>query len=574
MSEHIVSSYDEQLKTLHATVLKMGALCESQFSNSITALIKGDDELVDKIIGKDDRIDELEKKIDDQVVNLITLRAPMAIDLRETVSAMRIASELERIGDLAKNTAKRAKIIKGSIDINNSALIKSTAELVQINLKKTLDSYSKNDEKLALSVWNSDKEILLKKRYSAEKSFRFFGISSIIIALSFLCILLVNIFTNGLSAFSRTEILLKVNFNEKKIGINLNSTDKEIKQANFDEILQEALLSLAPNAPELKQAELIDLVSIDASSELKKFYLKNKGILNKTAEVALTLSDDLDQLYKGNFPRDIPEDRRRFSDFQLKIFDEQNAKNKIISEFNWPFIFNADSREPEIAGVGASLMGSFFTLIVCLLLSFPLGILAAIYLEEFAPKNKITEIIEVNVNNLAAVPSIVFGLLGLGIFLNYFYLPRSTPLVGGLVLALMTLPRIIIPCRAALKAVPPSIREGALALGASKVQTVFHNVVPLAMPGTLSGTIIGLSQALGETAPLLLIGMVAFINVVPSTPFDPSAVLPVQVYLWSESAERGFVEKTSATIIILIFFLAFMNSFAIYLRNKFEKKWS
>ena len=331
---------------------------------------------------------------------------------------------------------------------------------------------------------------------------------------------------------------------------------------------------MAPNAPELKQAELIDLVSIDATIELKKFYLKNKDVLNKTAEVALTLSDDIDQVHKGNFPRDIPEDRRRFSDFQLKIYDEQNAKNKIISEFNWPFIFNADSREPEIAGVGASLSGSFFTLIVCLILSFPLGILAAIYLEEFAPKNKITEIIEVNVNNLAAVPSIVFGLLGLGIFLNYFYLPRSTPLVGGLVLALMTLPRIIIPCRAALKAVPPSIREGALALGASKVQTVMHNVVPLAMPGTLSGTIIGLSQALGETAPLLLIGMVAFINVVPSSPFDPSAVLPVQVYLWSESAERGFVEKTSATIIILIFFLAFMNSFAIYLRNKFEKKWS
>ena len=340
---------------------------------------------------------------------------------------------------------------------------------------------------------NKAKEILLKKRYRAEKRFRFFGISSIILALSFLCILLVNIFTNGLSAFSRTEILLKVNFNEKKIGININSTDKEIKQANFDEILQEALLNLAPNVPELKQAELIDLVSIDATIELKKFYLKNKDVLNKTSEVALTLSDDIDQVHKGNFPRDIPEDRRRFSDFQLKIYDEQIAKKKIISEFNWPFLFNADSREPEIAGVGASLMGSFFTLIVCLLLSFPLGILAAIYLEEFAPKNKITEIIEVNVNNLAAVPSIVFGLLGLGVFLNYFYLPRSTPLVGGLVLALMTLPRIIIPCRAALKAVPPSIREGALALGASKVQTVMHNVVPLAMPGTLSGTIIGLS---------------------------------------------------------------------------------
>ncbi|NKA01221.1 MAG: DUF3333 domain-containing protein, partial [Proteobacteria bacterium] len=254
---------------------------------------------------------------------------------------------------------------------------------------------------------SKEKEILLKKRYSSEKRFRFFGISSIFLALSFLCILLFNIFTNGLSAFSRTEILLNVNFNEKKLGINLNSTDQEIKQANFDEILQEALLSLAPNAPELKKSELIDLVSIDAAIELKKYYLKNKNVLNKSAEVALTLSDDLDQLYKGNFPRDIPEDRRRFSDFQLKIFDEQNSKNKIISEFNWPFIFNADSREPEVAGVGASLMGSFFTLFVCLLLAFPFGILAAIYLEEFAPKNKITEIIEVNVNNLAAVPSIV-----------------------------------------------------------------------------------------------------------------------------------------------------------------------
>ena len=421
---------------------------------------------------------------------------------------------------------------------------------------------------------SKEKEILLKKRYSAEKRFRFFGISSIILALSFLCILLVNIFTNGLSAFSRTEILLKINFNEKKIGINSSSTDKEIRQANFDEILQEALLSLAPNAPELKQAELIDLVSIEATSEIKKFFLKNKSVLNKTAEVALTLSDDLDQVHKGNFPRNIPEDRRRFSDFQLKIYDEQNAKNKIISEFNWPFIFNADSREPEIAGVGASLMGSFFTLIVCLLLSFPLGILAAIYLEEFAPKNKITEIIEVNVNNLAAVPSIVFGLLGLGIFLNYFYLPRSTPLVGGLVLALMTLPRIIIPCRAALKAVPPSIREGALAVGASKFQSVFHHVVPLALPGTLSGTIIGLAQALGETAPLILIGMVAFVVDIPSTPIDPSSSLPVQVYLWSESAERGFVEKTSATIMMLLSFLIVMNFLAVYLRQKFEKRWN
>lgn len=415
---------------------------------------------------------------------------------------------------------------------------------------------------------------LLKKRYKAERRFKFYGILSVCLAILFLFILIINIFSKGSGAFFKTEILLNIKFDEKKLGLNINSSDKEIQEANFEEILKDALLALAPKVPELKQAELIDMVSIDAALEVKKFYFYNKGVLNKIAEVPLTLSDDLDQVYKGNFPRDIPEERRRFSDFQLKIFDDQISKNKIVYKFNWSFLTNADSREPELAGVASSLAGSFFTILVCLILSFPIGILAAIYLEEFAPKNKITEIIEVNVNNLAAVPSIVFGLLGLGVFLNYFYLPRSTPLVGGMVLALMTLPRIIIPCRAALKAVPPSIREGALALGASKVQTVMHNVVPLAMPGTLSGTIIGLSQALGETAPLLLIGMIAFINVVPATPIDPSAVLPVQVYLWSESAERGFVEKTSATIIILIFFLIIMNSFAIYLRNKFERKWS
>ena len=361
---------------------------------------------------------------------------------------------------------------------------------------------------------NIQKEVFLKKRYSAEKRFKLYGVLSIFLAISFLFILIFNIFNKGSSAFLKTEILLKVNFDQKKLRLNNNSSEKEIKEASFDEVLKDALLALAPLASELKQAELIDIVSIDAELELKNFFLNNKDVLNKNYEVSLTLSDDLDQVYKGNFPRDIPEDRRRFSDFQLEIYDQLISKGKIISKINWSFFTNADSREPELAGVGSSLVGSFFTLFVCLILSFPLGILAAIYLEEFAPKNKITEIIEVNVNNLAAVPSIVFGLLGLGVFLNYFYLPRSTPLVGGMVLALMTLPRIIIPCRAALKAVPPSIREGALALGASKVQTVMHNVVPLAMPGTLSGTIIGLSQALGETAPLILIGMVAFINVV------------------------------------------------------------
>ena len=232
-----------------------------------------------------------------------------------------------------------------------------------------------------------------------------------------------------------------------------------------------------------------------------------------------------------------------------------------------------DSREPELAGVGGSIVGSLFTILVVLILSFPIGIFAAIYLEEFASKNRVTDFIEININNLAAVPSIVFGLLGLGIILNTFGLPRSTPLVGGIVLSLMTLPTIIIATRASLRAVPPSIREGALAVGATKMQAVMHHVVPVAMPGALTGTIIGLAQALGETAPLLLIGMVAFVVDVPQTPLDASASLPVQVYLWSESAERGYVEKTSATIMMLLGFLILMNLAAVLIRRKFETKW-
>ena len=241
--------------------------------------------------------------------------------------------------------------------------------------------------------------------------------------------------------------------------------------------------------------------------------------------------------------------------------------------FNIPFLTRGDSREPELAGVGGSIVGSFLTIITVLILSFPIGILAAVYLQEFAKSNRFTDFIEININNLAAVPSIVFGLLGLGIILNVFGLPRSTPLVGGIVLSLMTLPTIIIATRASLRAVPPSIREGALAVGATKMQAVMHHVVPLAMPGALTGTIIGLAQALGETAPLLLIGMVAFVVDVPSSPLDASASLPVQVYLWAESAERGYVEKTSATIMLLLGFLILLNLAAVLIRRRFETKW-
>ena len=284
-------------------------------------------------------------------------------------------------------------------------------------------------------------------------------------------------------------------------------------------------------------------------------------------------SSSVDMIVKGQAPREIEEKRRVLNDFQLGLLDRWTAEGRRSSSFNHRFFTNGDSRSPELAGLGGAIAGSFWTLMVCLIISFPMGVAAAIYLEEYAPKNRLTEIIEVNINNLAAVPSIIFGLLGLAVILNFFGLPRSTPLVGGIVLSLMTLPTIIISCRASLKAVPPSIREGALAMGASKMQTILHHVLPLAMPGTLTGTIIGLAQALGETAPLLMIGMFAFVVDIPAGPYESATALPVQVYLWAESSERGYVELTAAGIMMILIFMAIMNSFAIILRKKFERRW-
>ena len=418
------------------------------------------------------------------------------------------------------------------------------------------------------------KEELLKKRYRAEKRFKFYGLTSVILAILFVLFLVNVIFSKGKGAFSRTTISVEVDFNTEKLELKNNPTNEEIQDTDFYDLSIESLLNVYKTKGLKEEKDLIRIFSPDDEIEIKNFIIENKGFLNKTAIIELTASDDIDQLNKGNYPRHLPEERRRISDFQLLIYDKLVEDNKIQKTFNTFLFTNGDSRDPELAGVGGSLLGSFFTIIVTLLLSFPVAILASIYLEEFAPKNRITDFIEININNLAAVPSIVFGLLGLGILLGTFDFPRSTPLVAGITLALMTLPRIIIPCRASLKAVPPSIREGALAVGASKVQSVTHHVVPLAIPGTLSGTIIGLAQALGETAPLILIGMVAFVVDLPSSPVDPSASLPVQVYLWSEQAERGFVEKTSATIMILLTFLITMNAFAVYLRQKFERRWS
>ncbi len=417
------------------------------------------------------------------------------------------------------------------------------------------------------------KEQRLQKRYASEKRFKSYGIISICLALTFVGLLVFKVLSEGTSAFVKTSIQLELNFDHKLLNISKQPTKEEIEDIDFYDFTLQHILKVFPTSNRDEEKQLIKLFTSDFEFEVKKYFKANPDILNKVITLNITAASDLDQLHKGNYQRDIPENRRKISNFQLKIYDQLLEKKKINKVFNNYFFTNGDSRNPEIAGIGGAMLGSFFSILVCLIIAFPIALLAAVYLEEFAPKNKFTDFIEININNLAAVPSIVFGLLGLGILLNVFELPRSTSLVGGITLALMTLPRIIIPCRASLKAVPPSIREAALAVGASKVQSVIHHVVPLAMPGTLSGTIIGLAQALGETAPLLLIGMVAFVVQVPGSPLDPSASLPIQVYLWSESAERGFVEKTSATIMVLLGFLIIMNSIAVYARQKFEKKW-
>ena len=419
-----------------------------------------------------------------------------------------------------------------------------------------------------------NKEQRLKKRHNAEKRFRFYGLASILLAIFFVFFLLNAIFSKGSGAFLKTTIDVEVNFDADTLELSESAPLEDLENTDYYELAIDSILKVKKVNGLAEEKLLINLFSPDYEYEIRNFLLDNPKALNQTTVLKLTASDDFDQLHKGNYPRDLPEDRRRIDNFQLNLYDELVNEGKVNKIFNSYLFTKGDSRNPELAGIGGALIGSFFTIVITLLLSFPIAIAASIYLEEFAPKNKITDFIEININNLAAVPSIVYGLLALQVLLATLHLPRSTPLVAGITLALMTLPRIIIPCRASLKAVPPSIREGALAVGASKFQSVFHHVVPLALPGTLSGTIIGLAQALGETAPLILIGMVAFVVDIPSTPIDPSASLPVQVYLWSESAERGFVEKTSATIMILLSFLIMMNFIAVYLRQKFEKRWN
>ena len=403
----------------------------------------------------------------------------------------------------------------------------------------------------------------LKKRYAREARFRRMGLGAVILGLVFVSILFLDIVGKGYTAFVQTHVEFEVYFDPAIIDPEGTRDMQAIARADFRKIARAPLKAFFPEVSgERDKRALNKILSSGAPYQLLDMVRANPDLIGQRVTVDLIADDDIDMLIKGHIDRNAPPEDRRVNDKMIGWIDRLEAEGLIKTKFNTGFFTNGDSREPELAGIGGAVAGSFYTLLVTLLLSFPIGVAAAVYLEEFAPKNRWTDLIEVNINNLAAVPSIVFGLLGLAMFINLFGLPRSAPLVGGLVLTLMTLPTII-ASRAALKSVPPSIREAALGVGASRMQTVFHHVVPLAMPGMLTGTIIGMAQALGETAPLLMIGMVAFIVDVPGGPMDPSTVLPVQVYLWADSPERAFVERTSAAIIVLLAFLIAMNTFAV-----------
>tara|TARA_B100001559_G_scaffold191122_1_gene159918 strand:+ start:1536 stop:2753 length:1218 start_codon:yes stop_codon:yes gene_type:complete len=399
-------------------------------------------------------------------------------------------------------------------------------------------------------------------RNNAEKRFKVYGFLAVSTAIVLLGILLFKIFSTGISAFNQSYIGVKIEINN---SINSSEIDPRTE-------LRQQLRNMFPElTTRAEKRTLYSLFSTGATYEFEDLLKANEG---KTINgyYYFLASDDVDMYVKGTVKREGDSAGRLMSD-QLKILDQFEEQNLVELHINKYLLAGADSREPEMAGIKGAIYGTFYAILIAFITSFPLGVLTAIYLEKLAKKNRISDIIETNINNLAAVPSIVFGLLGLAIFLNFFDLPRSAPLVGGLTLGLMTLPTIVIAARSAIKSVPPSIEEAAIGLGSSKVQTIFNFTLPLAMPGILTGTIIGIAQAIGETAPLLMIGMVAFVVDIPGGPMDPATALPVQIYLWADSPERAFVERTSAAIMVLLIFLFLLNITAVYLRKKLEKKW-
>jgi phosphate transport system permease protein len=393
----------------------------------------------------------------------------------------------------------------------------------------------------------------LRKRHAKEKRFQFFGKASIAFALFFLVVLFGMILTKSNGAFTRSEIALTV---------DLSAAEIDHRQA-----IKDALRTRFPDVESVSEVNsLYQLVSKVANLELREEIEKNPELLGKKSVIFFSASSKADMFFKHGNGASLNEK-------QLSWVKSLEEKNEVKKVFNWKFFEFADSREPEIAGIGAAIIGSFLVMLIFLICAFPIGVMCAFYLEEFAPKNRITDIIEISINNLAAIPSIIYGLLGLTVYLQFMNLPRSSSLVGGMTLFMLVLPVIIIATRNTIRSIPNTIRDGASALGASKMQVTLHHLLPLSVPGIMTGTILAVSRALGETAPLLMIGMIAFIADIPHGFSDPSSVLPVQIYLWSDSPEAGFAEKTAAAILVLLGFLVLLNSVAIYLRKKFERKW-
>ena len=411
----------------------------------------------------------------------------------------------------------------------------------------------------------------MARRRRKEFLFRVVGMLATAVGILFLGVFFASLIANGASAFQQTFLQLDIELSAEVLAPD---GEVDLEYADFDGLVRSALRAQLPEvASRSDRRELYRLVSVGGAYQLRDLLTRNPELVGTTQTLWVPASSNVDMLIKGNIDGSLDEALRPLSDKQIAWITELREGGRLDAHFNTALFTNGDSREPELAGIKGAVMGSLYMLLVTISLSFPIGVAAAIYLEEFAPRNRWSDLIEVNINNLAAVPSIVFGLLGLAVFINWMALPRSAPLVGGLVLTLLTLPVIIIASRAAIKAVPPSIRQAALGLGASEMQVVFHHVLPLAMPGMLTGAIIGMSRALGESAPLLMIGMVAFIVDVPGNLTDPATALPVQIFLWADSPERAFAERTSAAIIVLLGFLLLMNLAAVILRKRMERKW-
>ena len=410
----------------------------------------------------------------------------------------------------------------------------------------------------------------LKKRYAREGRFRLYGLLAIGVAVGFLLLLLGRIIEQGHTAFYTHSVTVPVYMDPARI-------DRAYPQGtNFQLLVAEqqlARMGISDNAAGTKATALRSLFSSELKFAAAARIQSNPELIGQTVTITAPVSDEADLYFKHEISRDTPADQRRLSDEQIGWLDQMKASGLVTAHFNSGLFTKGDSTEPELAGVLGAVVGSVMMLLVTALIAIPLGVGAAVYLEEFAPRGRITDLIEVNINTLAAVPSIIYGLLGLALFINWMHLPRASPLVGGLVLALMALPTIIIATRSSLKAVPPSIREAALAMGASKTQTVFQHTLPLAMPGVMTGAIISMAHALGETAPLLLIGMVSFIPGIPSAIGEPSGALPSLVYIWENASERAFHERTAAAILVLLAFMIVMNAAAIFLRRRFERRW-